>query len=159
MVSPEPNLPSSQSDWIAYHIRGMIWLKMGKVQESCELFTYGIDNTPWFHERQFFQTAMSVALMIQRKFHEASQVLTSTSTASPDLLPAVTLLQLHVCAELKQTSAALDHYDDLRLKLPTFYADVREKLFRRYLAIYPSNTEASDYAILDDECNLLLLAS
>ena len=153
------SLPSSQADWVAYHIRGMTWLKMGKVDESCKLFAYGIENTPWVAERQFFQTAMSVALMKQRNFHAACQTMPTIEEASPAILPAVTLLHLHICAELKQQTVAKFHYDNLRVNLPNFYPDIREKLYRQYFTIYPRDAGPSEYAIIDDECNLLLLAS
>ena len=94
----------------------------------CKLFAYGIENTPWLAERQFFQTAMSVALMKQRKSRRRQQYRLMME-ASPAILPAVTLLHLHIRAELKQHNIARSHYDDLRLKLPSFYPEIREKLF------------------------------
>ena len=136
----------------------MIWLKMGLLKESVELFTHGAENTPWYYERQYFQTALSLALMKQRKFEEASRVLTSACDATPELLPAVTLLHMHVWAELDHKSAALEHYHYLRQTWPTVYAELREKVFGRYVTRDAARSEVSDHMMWNQECDVVLLA-
>ena len=77
--------PSKQSEWISHHIRAMITLKQGFIVAAMHMFSYGLTNMPWFYEKQYYQTALSVALIKQRKFEEAVGLL--NTDVAPDLFP------------------------------------------------------------------------
>ena len=149
--------PSTQSEWVSYHIMGMINLKRGQVRQAMNMFEYGVTNIPWYDERQFYQTALTVALMKEGKFEDASVLLDIEAT--PALLPVVKILKMHVYGELNDENIVRVNYDDLRENAPQFNAGPREELFRYYLSGVARGRYMNHDAIIQQECNAILLAA
>ena len=87
------------SDWIGYHIRGMIMLKKGDLNEAVRIFERGAKDNPIPSSREYFRGALAVARLRRREFDKASELLNEVTL--PVLQPVVNLLRVHAFGEMQ----------------------------------------------------------
>src|ERR1044071_3892507 len=102
-------LAATSQSITSYHIRGMILLRMGRVDEALHVFEQGVIGNPWPSEKEFFRTALGIAWMQQRNFLEASQILEEVST--PTLQPQADVIRIHAYGEEGKIELAKAAYD------------------------------------------------
>lgn len=151
---PDANL-ASIDDWIGYHIRGMVLLKMGMVNEAMTIFERGVRENPWVLQREFFRTALSVAHLRQGEYVEASQSLHDIN--SPELEFSANVLRLHSFGALKRKDLADIAYQEIRLRIHPIVSELAGELYRRFLVNEPPLH--NDDWLITKEIDMLLLAA
>jgi hypothetical protein len=147
--------PVTQQDWIRYHIRGMILLRKGDVDEAFRVFEAGVKDDPWPLDREYFHTALAVAWIRRKDFAKASQVLEDVTT--PLLQAQADVLRLHSFGFLGKRERAAAAYGNLKAKPRLQSAEVTKELYRRYLLT--EEPHYNDEWVVDHEVELFLLAA
>ena len=151
-------LPASQSDWVAYHIRGVIQLRSGNLTGALQTFEHGLAHTPWFIQRSFFRTSLA-SLAIRREQHQKALDLLEVESA-PSLEPIAELIRIHA-------QGALGRRDDVqasvRASMTTarspILIELRDTLSSRFGSAEASEVPTPDEALFLRECDALLLAA
>jgi len=102
----------TKQNWVGYHIRGMALLRIGRINEAIHIFEHGEESDPIPASKEYFRTALAVALLTQREFKKANDLLEKVT--SPLLQPKTNILRLHVYGELKEfekAEVALTNYE------------------------------------------------
>jgi tetratricopeptide (TPR) repeat protein len=142
-------------DWMGYHIRGMILLRMGQVDEALNVFEQGMIGNPWHSEREIFRTALGIAWMRKQNFPKASKVLEEVST--PALQAQADILRIHAYGEEGKIELAKAAYDRVAAN-PQFQSDeLMNELHRKY--ILGESAQHDDEWVFDREVNMLLAAT
>jgi tetratricopeptide (TPR) repeat protein len=131
--------PSSDQDWIGYHIRGMILLRKGgesQLDEALIIFEDGAKNDPRPDSRAYFQTALVMARIRREEYQEADEALEALQSSKlKDLAGA---LRIQVCGELKQRKLTEQAFRDRPAFLKNGqYKHVGDELERRYITHPP----------------------
>jgi tetratricopeptide (TPR) repeat protein len=150
-VSP----PMTREDWIGYHIRGMTLLRMGRTDEAIQVFQEGVDQDPWATSRDYYRTALSMALIQKRRNEEAIGVLNEITAIEMEGPKNVILL--HAYGMMKDHARACDIYPrvDQSAKVP-FVIPLKEELRRRY--VEQLSPQQSDEWVFNKEVEYLLAA-
>jgi tetratricopeptide (TPR) repeat protein len=123
--------PTTLEEWIGYHIRGMIFLRTGKIEEAFRVFQRGVSENPWPASREYFRTALAVACLRRRDFREAGRILDEVT--APLLQPQANVLRLHSFGASGDTARALTAYQNLANK-PWYISDeLVEDLHRQHI--------------------------
>ncbi len=149
---PEGNLVTF-GDWVGYHIRGMILLRTGKIDEAIQIFQRGTDN-PWPLHREYFNTALAIALIKRRNFMQAGQVL--DKVAAPLLQPQANLLRLHSYGEQNNFERASEAYESLTTNPWSISDELISELHRRYILKEEPRYD-DDWVIEQEESTTMLL--
>ena len=147
--------PSTASDWIGFHIRGMILLRLGNADEAVRIFEEGMERNPFVADRDYFCTALTVAKLQQRRFDDALNVL-SRIARKPARVSA-NVLRTHIYGELKNFDAAAEAakaWPDPRNRSD---ADIFGELKRRYVDQLPPAHD--DDWLLDAEIRFVMQAA
>jgi tetratricopeptide (TPR) repeat protein len=147
--------PETPQDWIGFHIRGMIMLRTGRVDEAIEIFRRGVANDPVPLSKEYFRTALAVALMRQGEFGDAVKILDTVEVQ--DLQPQVKLLRVHCFGENNQTPEASEAFDSISTKPWSIPDELIEELHRRYILKQPP--KRSDDWVFDQESTSLLMVA
>ena len=119
--------PSTQSDWIAWHIRGMIFLRRNQIKEAVAFFEDGRQTTPFAREKRYFESALSAAFKLRDgKPDEAALALVEAGTPLP------TILRLHAFSAMGNTARATSIYRLLVESCPPRLVDLRDAIAVRY---------------------------
>lgn len=88
--------PSTQDDWMAYHVKGMLLLKKdtNKIDEVISMFEYALKNCPFNKSLFYFQNALAVAKIKTHEYKTALRLLSDNNT------PFRNVLSLHALGEL-----------------------------------------------------------
>ncbi len=151
---PESDLATLQ-EWFGYHVRGMVLLRIGKITEATRILQRGVNDNPWILQRQYFQTALSVALMKQQKYDKASETL--DLVGSPDLELPTNVLKLHCYGVLSESNRAAEAHLRITQSLQPIALELTEELERRYISGVES--KHNDEWLINREIDLLLLAA
>jgi tetratricopeptide (TPR) repeat protein len=144
--------PRTESDWVAFHIRGMIALKRGDLGRAIEIFERGIRENPWVLNRSYFSSALAVARLRKKEFRQAAE------SVAEDLTPISDVVRIHAFGALGESARAQKACDRLQVfRLPILVV-LREALSERYLSRAGAPVWQSDDWIFDQECRLLLVA-
>jgi tetratricopeptide (TPR) repeat protein len=150
----EHNL-ATRSDWIGYHIRGMIMLRAGKLDEAISIFKKGVEDDPWVLDRDYFRTALSIAHLRRFEYIEASKTLENVMSA--DLQIPANILRLHSFGALKRTDRASDAYRVVSEDRRPIIFELTKELHRRY--IINQSGQHDDEWLVRNEINVLLMAA
>jgi len=140
-------------DWIGNHIRGMILLRKGQVEDAVSLFLHGVNECPFYYSREYFQAALAIAHLRMRDFPRSSELLTEVK--SPSLRPQVDLLLLHAYGEMGKVEAARTAYNKV-VTGPWGRRDPLAELERRY--VFCKGALHNDDWVVDKEIEFLLAA-
>ncbi len=150
---PDENLVTL-SDWAALHLRGMILLRSGSIDEALSVFERGAKDDPWTLHREYFRTSLGIAYIRRRKFGQAHHVLKEIK--SLPLQPQVNVYRLHSSGELQDDKHAHEAYTNIT-PIPYISNELVEELHRRY--ILKQEPQHDDDWVNEKEVNLLLLVS
>jgi len=145
--------PVCLADWIDLHVRGMIFLKEGNLEEAVAIFQKGLD-CPFPRQRAYFRTALAIAKLRAKEYEAAARL------ASEDRLAGTlsAVIRLHAYGELHdEEKAAAAYADTLKSRNPTA-ARLREELGARYVLRPPDHVWQSDDWVFEQECFLALAA-
>ncbi len=121
----------TRSDWIGYHLRGMIWLHTGNIEGASRVFERGLEENPWKLDREYFRTALVVVKLKHRDFVGASEVLEAVTT--PQLQSQANVLRLHSFGELGKDKLAVEAFNSLKITSQFISNEVVAELHRRYI--------------------------
>jgi tetratricopeptide (TPR) repeat protein len=128
---PEGSLDTLQ-DWIGYHIRGMILLRTGHLDEAFTIFEQGVISNPWPLSREYFRTTLGIVWILRHNYLKASEVL--EEVRDPLLQSQADILLIHSYGEMEKPDLAAQAYDRLTAN-PLFHADeLTDELHQRYIA-------------------------
>ncbi len=151
---PDKN-PVGLQDWIGLHIRGMILMRSGRMDEAAQIFQRGVADNPFPSSAAYFQTALTVALIRQEEYEEASRVLSDIK--APNLQPQIDVLRLHISGEKEQFEEANAAFHDLTPKPWSISDQLLDELHRRYILKAPP--KRSNEWVFDQEVGSLLLVA
>jgi tetratricopeptide (TPR) repeat protein len=151
-------LPATVSEWVAYHIKGMAYLRSGQLQSALEIFEWGvqIQENPWSWQREYFKTALASARVQQRRYEEAVALVRDIGQVA--LKPVSHLVEMHAYGELGRQQEAAAAYEAIKDTASPVVLDLREILAERYVA-RKSRLSRTDTWVFSRECDALLLAA
>lgn len=144
--------PATASEWVAYHIRGMMNLKARKIEEAIAIFTHGVRENPFHRERLYFENALSAARIRLGEFQAASSL-----TKIGDN-PISQVLRMHSLAELGEIGEATKAYRALTENLPPPILALRDEIAARFRIINKQRAH-NDNWILEQETDIILQAA
>jgi tetratricopeptide (TPR) repeat protein len=118
--------PSTRNDWIAWHIRGMVLLRKNEISDAVRFFEEGRKTIPYMWEKRYFDGALSVAQLRQKKFEQASQALANAGGQLSNLL------RFHAYAGMGNLDRARLIYGELTAHCPAQLIDLREAIAGRF---------------------------
>jgi tetratricopeptide (TPR) repeat protein len=148
------NLPATQSEWVAYHIRGMAEMRSGELEKAEEIFEWGVNEIPWISQRAYFKTALATLRVQQKRYPEVFPLV--EEIIHPSIEPIARTLIMHTSGELRDMPRFNQSYDSIRNTSAPVIIELREALAGRYrrqtTSILPDNW------FFLRECDSLLLA-
>ena len=123
--------PVTDEDWIGYHIRGMILLRQGEMENAIEIFEHGVADAPTSVGKEYFRTALAVCRMRKRQYKEATEILEKVT--SPALQTCANVLRLHAFGEQGDCERTARMYDALPKEPEPILRDLQDELHRRYV--------------------------
>jgi Tfp pilus assembly protein PilF len=96
-----PTAVTRPEDWVAWHVRGMIELRQGQIQEAARIFEIGLSEAPWPSSKEYFRSGMALVQLMSRQWVQAEETLEEPK--SGELLGVNRLLQLHAVGEQGKT--------------------------------------------------------
>ncbi|MCI0706966.1 MAG: tetratricopeptide repeat protein [Ignavibacteriae bacterium] len=150
-----PN-PITKDDWVGLHIRGMIMLRLGEIDEARKIFLRGVNENPWVLEREYFKTALSLTYLRQKQFSEAEEAL--VQIISTNLQFPVNVFHLHSFGAMGKKADALKSYQKIiTLNQQSRAEDLIKELKRRYIT--DESPSHDDEWVINREIDILLLAA
>jgi tetratricopeptide (TPR) repeat protein len=151
------NLPATQSEWVAYHIRGMAQLRSGKLGSAEEIFEWGAREreNPWVSQRAYFKTALASLRVQQKRYPEVFPLV--REIIHPSIEPIAHALIMHASGELGDTPWFNQSYKSIRNISAPVVIELREALAERYRQ--QTTFIPPDSWFFLHECDSLLLAA
>ncbi|MDT5269405.1 MAG: hypothetical protein QOH49_1591 [Acidobacteriota bacterium] len=147
-----PENPINSGDWISYHVRGMILLRTGKVEEAIRIFEHGVSENPSPSSREYFRNALAVAYLWRGDLAGAGKALEGVN--APLLQPQANVLRLHAYGALGDEARATKAYEGLREK-PWFIPDeLVSELHRKY--VLKEEPRYDDNWVFEQESDIFL---
>ncbi|HEX2554245.1 MAG TPA: tetratricopeptide repeat protein [Microvirga sp.] len=146
--------PRTEDDWIAFHIRGMIWLKSGQVDRAVGHFTAGIARSPFEKTRRIMRNALASEKLRARRFDEAVQIL---GEGAQDILEfgVSNVLLFHAAAASKSPDTH-KLYQRLAPERSPIVIELRDAIAERYGVVGQAVVRSEEW-IVDREYEAVLL--
>lgn len=149
------NLPASQSEWVAYHIIGMVHMRSGDLIKAEPIFEWGSTECPWVSQREYFKTALASLRIQQKRYEEVAPLV--QEIIYPSIEPIAHVLIMHAAGELGNTPLFKQSYESIRDIAAPVVIELRDALAKRYRK---QNTSIPpDSWFFRRECDSLLLAA
>ena len=131
-----------QEGWIAKHLRGMIHLRQGAVNDAAGIFERGAKECPFARSRTFFLTALATTKLLQEDYAAAEATL---ATLDDDYFArdSVESIRMHVLGVRGDFDRAAISYQ--RLNQPTteiaceLFDELRRRFVDRQPAVHPDD--------------------
>jgi len=151
------NLPATQSEWVAYHIRGMAQLRSGKLESAEEIFERGAREreNPWVFQRAYFKTALASLRIQQKRYPEVFPLV--QEIIHPSIAPIAHALIMHASSELGDMPRFNQSYKSNHNTSSPVVIKLREALAERYRQ--QTTFIPPDSWFFLHECDSLLLAA
>jgi len=151
------NKPATQSEWVAYHIRGMAQMRSGKLEKAEGIFEWGVKEkeNPWVSQRAYFKTALASLRVQQKRYPEVFPLV--QEIIHPSIEPITHALIMHASGELGDTPRFNQSYESIRNTSAPVVIELREALAERYRRQTTSIPPDSWFFL--HECDSLLLAA
>ncbi|OGW46535.1 MAG: hypothetical protein A2Y66_09065 [Nitrospirae bacterium RBG_13_41_22] len=149
------NLPATQSEWVAYHIRGMVRMRSGKLEKAEKIFEWGINEIPWVSQRAYFKTALASLRVQQKRYQEVFPLV--QTIIHPSIEPIAHALIMHASGELGDMPRFNQSYESIQNTSAPVVIELREALAERYRRRTTSIPPDSWFFL--HECDSLLLAA
>jgi tetratricopeptide (TPR) repeat protein len=147
-------LPASISEWVAYHIRAMGYLRAGKLQRAERMFEWGVAEVSWAMERQYFKTALAHIRLQQGRFDDS--ITLAQDVTNPSVTPVAQALLMHARGALGDSAGVERAYHTIADSSAPIVISLRDHLAARYLL---RDTWQTDPQLFVEECDSLLLAA
>jgi hypothetical protein len=144
--------PETLSDWVDYHLRGMIALRTHDIPTATKIFEDGANHSSWHEVRVRSRRALAVARLSESRFREALESL------ADECLPVADVLRLHALGVLGETERAKESFARVRSIDVPVVVSLREELADRYLAPGQSGPHKSDHWVFERECEMVMAA-
>lgn len=147
--------PVTEQEWIGYHIRGMIYLRTGRIEEALQIFRTGIEACPRPVQREYFRTALAVAQIQRRDFEAVEETLKEVT--EPALEAPANLLRFHARGARGQFRQAAEARKGLQpVEKRPEYREILGEIDRRF--IQRTGARWSDERLVQAEIKVLLAA-
>ena len=146
--------PRTRDDWIAAHIRGMIFVHQGNYEEVVEIFSLGMRECPFASSVAYFRTALALAQLRQKEYRDAELTL---ADATGDVAE---VLRFHVEGEQGHIEKARDTHRRLVGSRRRRIIELRDEFAAAYLSPQSSATVRTPQwheHILDLACELITM--
>lgn len=144
--------PRTREEWIAYHIRGMILLRTGKLDDAVALLERGLRDNPYADERRYFENALAVANLRLNRFPEALRFL------GDDQTPLADVIRMHAFGAVRQTEDARKAYQRIEAMCPPPLILLRDALAALYSLRHGFATPTWSW-VFEEECRNVLYAA
>ncbi|CAG0959254.1 hypothetical protein PHYC_00631 [Phycisphaerales bacterium] len=145
-------LVSSQADWIAIHMLGMLELRSGDYAAALRIFSAGKHYCEWADTRAYFAMALAATYVRQRQWLAARNALNGIDAIKADVL------RLHVSCAAEDVASARKLFARLGRSTDVPLANARDTIARRYRLTSGSEAVATDDDVFESEARLLLAA-
>jgi tetratricopeptide (TPR) repeat protein len=147
--------PITEHEWVGYHVRGMILLRKGNVDEAIAIFQDGQDNNPFLLHRDYFRTALAVARLHKRQYAAAAEVLAQIKL--PRFQSQADLLRVHAFGIQNRFEEASAAFNRLPRPSSNLVRELVEELHRRFVDQTPPQHD--DDWLLQHEIDSCLLSA
>lgn len=147
--------PFTLDDWINYHVRGMILLRLKRTAEAIRLFDHGLQNNPFPSRKGYFQGALGLAWLRSQDYRKAEESLEAIT--SPLLQPVANVIRIHAFGAQGNHQRALKAYEDLATT-PYLQADELTQELRHQYVLQEKSTKDDEW-IFDREVGMFLRAA
>jgi tetratricopeptide (TPR) repeat protein len=144
--------PATSSEWVAFHIKGMMHLKAGEIDRAHTIFEHGLLRNPFYRERRYFERALAATKIRMKRFQEAAELVHGKQEE------AAQLLSLHSLAELGRMAEARAAYRAVNDDAPSPVIQLRDELAARF-RIVERRPQASLQWVFEQETEVLLQAA
>ena len=148
-------LPASKSEWVAFHIRGMTFLRSGDFSKAREVLEWGVEECPWGEQREYFATALATCRIREGRCQEAISLVEQVSTVS--VFPTSLAIGMHAYAELGDDQGFRRAYDAIPVTASPVVLSLRDSLVNLYKST--NDVQFGAEQIFAAECDSLLLAA
>ena len=146
-----PNIiPKTKAEWVAYHIQGMAFLKQGDLKAAISKFKHGIENVPFFTQRQYFHTALAVAQLKDKRFDSAIETIKNIDS------PITNVIKLHAFCGSNRFKEAKAVYREMHNVEQNNIVSLRDELGSHFGLNKHDQTRTGSW-IHEQECNLLTI--
>jgi tetratricopeptide (TPR) repeat protein len=147
-------LPATRGEWIAYHIRGMIHLRAGRLPVARQILEHGLAHIPWSLERAYFRTALASLEIRVANRDRASALLEEPSVAAVE--PIAAIIRMHASALGPRPK---DTPQRATTEPRNLLADTLRNRLVAHFALPPSKQREEALQLFEYECDVLLLAA
>ncbi len=119
--------PRTADDWVALHIRAMIALREGRMDEAVKILERGVRECRWARQNAYFRLALATVQLRNEKYAEA------IATIGEATEPVAQALRYHAAAALHHFDEAQTWYGKLRLVREPGVVRVREAVRTTYV--------------------------
>ena len=136
---------------VALHVRGMILLKQGLLDEAVHIFERGIRENPRRIHQKYFRSALAMARIRLREFDKAAEEVSEQRTVMSNVV------QLHAYGALGDIERAKEALNRLQENRRPKVVRLRDALAQRFISPMVGQPQPSDEEIFEQECELLLV--
>ncbi|HEY6874381.1 MAG TPA: tetratricopeptide repeat protein [Geobacteraceae bacterium] len=149
LLPTEP--PQTREDWFAQHIKGMIHLKSGDLDEAIRIFEDALRRVPYYNVAKYFRNALAVASLRLKRPQDVVGALDATQNDS-----IADVLSIHAYGESGAIKKAQEAYIRIEKGCPPFIVNLRDELAARYIGRIKMLDHDIDW-IFAEECKIVLL--
>jgi tetratricopeptide (TPR) repeat protein len=146
--------PIIVDDWIAYHIRGMILLRMGETSDAIRIFSEGVTSSPFPSTKEYFRGALGLSWLRGREFRKAAEALEEVT--SPILQPSANVIRIHAFGAQGERgrARAVEAYENLANTPYLLNDELTQELHHQY--VLGQKARRDDEWIFDREVRIFL---
>ena len=148
-------LPATKSEWVAFHIRGMTFLRRGDFSKARQVLEWGVNECPWGEQREYFATALATCRIREGRYQEAIGLVEQVSTVS--VFPTSLAIGMHAYAELGDDQGFFRAFNAIPITASPVVLSLRDSLVNLYKSTKDVRVKAEQ--IFAAECDSLLLAA
>ena len=148
-------LPATRSEWVAFHIRGMSFLRRSNFEKALEILEWGSKKCPWIAQRDYFTTALASYRIREGRYLESIDLVNQVSNMT--LSSASRTLLMHAFGELNDDQEFKRAHAAIPETASPVDLNLRDVLVSHYQGIIQAPVSAEK--IFAAECDLLLLAA
>ena len=139
--------PHTENEWIGFHIKCMIYLKQGNMDQAIDLLTIGKDRCPFPQSCEYFKTSLAVCELRRRNPEQAESLLITINL--PILQFPKEVITLHLAGLKNDPFQTKQAYEKVE-KNPV---SVVQELYRRYIVNEPPQMD--DETLCMEEIDLV----
>jgi|GEM_PF-5646122 len=134
-----PREPVTLDDWVGFHVRGMIHLKSGNLENAIEVFDRGCNATLPSRHSRYYRTARGICHLLQGQQAKALEVI--PETGGGELLNIIPLIRAHALGKDDQVEACSELITPLIAKTKSTLRNTAVEVKKRYVDGAPDHSE------------------